>query len=279
MILIADSGSTKTDWRLISEEGAIQQFTSEGLNPWYHPDESYEERFKACFNEIENDQIKEVHFYGSGVTPGLQTKRVSDILSTCFPNASVAANDDMLGAARALCDGQTGIAAILGTGSNICVCDGHEILERRPSMGYVLGDEGSGAYLGKLLLKAYVQGELSEELHSSFEARFNLTKEDILHKIYKEPLPNRFMAGFSKFIFQNKGEASADQLIIQCFWDFFEQQVTRIAANQTTPLHVTGSVGYYYGDYLRKVASEFNVNIGKVLEKPIAALTLYHLEK
>ena len=188
-------------------------------------------------------------------------------------------NSDLLGAARSLCGKNPGIAAILGTGANTCYCDGGEIAENRTSGGFILGDEGSGAHIGKTFVQAFINDEMPEELAARFFARFNLSKDDIIDAVYRKPMPNRFLASFSKFIYQNLKEQFVIDLVAGCFDLFFDKYICRYAKYREVKLSCTGSVAFYYSNILRAVAANKGVKIDTISETPIAGLTLYHLEE
>jgi N-acetylglucosamine kinase-like BadF-type ATPase len=185
----------------------------------------------------------------------------------------------MLAAARCLCGRNAGLVAILGTGSNTCYYNGTEIRNSVASLGYVLGDEGSGAHIGKTFIQAYLNHELPEHLEKRFFERFKLTKDDILDSVYRKPMPNRFLASFSKFVFQNLKEQYVIDMVVKCFAQFFEKHICKYPLHKEMQLNCSGSIAFYFSDVLRKVASEYSVNIGTIVESPIAGLTLFHLEE
>ncbi|MCK6649532.1 MAG: N-acetylglucosamine kinase [Bacteroidia bacterium] len=283
MILIADSGSTKTDWRLIDEEKNIHQFQTQGLNPYFHTSEQIAEiiqhelvsKFSNTIN-FSGSKLS-IHFYGAGCKVEDKKTLVKDALLKLFPSAEVYVESDMLGAARALCGRSPGIAAILGTGSNTCYYDGNKIVENRTSTGFILGDEGSGAHIGKTFIQAFLNDELPEELAIRFQERFKLNKDEIIDAVYRKPLPNRFLASFSKFVYQNQKEEYILQLLITCFEQFFDKHVCKYSRHKQLQLNCVGSVAFYYSNILRGVADKKGVIMGTIVESPISALTLYHL--
>jgi len=276
LILIADSGSTKTDWRILHTNGEIKQAKSIGFNPFHIGKE-------AIIKEINDNlssQIKaiptEIHFYGAGCSTITNQTMIKDALLAQWPAAIVKVEHDLLAAARALCLNEPGIACILGTGSNSCFYNGLEIEKNIPSLGYVLGDEGSGVAIGKKLLKEYLRGATPENITQKIDKRFNLSIEDVLNKTYKEPLPNRFLASFAKFVFQDIKEPYLYHLVYNSFADFFEQNVMRYPGYEKQKVHFTGSIAFYFANILRQVASDKNILVQNILESPIAGLTLYH---
>jgi N-acetylglucosamine kinase-like BadF-type ATPase len=277
-LLIADSGATKTDWRFIDENGGIVAFRSEGYNPWLVNAEQMEESMRReVLVALGEQQPSQLYFYGAGCGTPEKKEVVAAVLSKLFGKTTIEVDTDLLGAARSLCGPEPGIAAILGTGSNSCSFDGVAIVENRPSLGYVLGDEGSGAGLGKELLRKFLYDDLDLRLKENFVKRFNLTRAEILDHIYKQPLPNRYLASFAKFIFQNIEHAQCTEIVIENFRAFFTHHILRYPGAKELPLHVTGSVGFYFSNLLRRVAEEQEVRLGRVTETPIAGLLNYHI--
>jgi N-acetylglucosamine kinase-like BadF-type ATPase len=282
MLLIADSGSTKTDWRLVGAHNAITQLATQGLNPYFISEQDLVQvlKLEVVPHVKEAGSVDQVFFYGSGTGAEEKRKVLERSLKAVFTNARIEVNTDILGAARALCGNAPGVAAILGTGSNTCFYDGKTITCQAPSLGFILGDEGSGAHLGRTFLSALLANELPRDLTQRFFERFGTSKEDILDRLYRQPLPNRYLASFAKFIHQNLKDEQVTRLTADCFRAFFEKQVMRLPSHGPSPatFHCTGSVGFYFSNILRRVAEEKHIITGKILESPIAALTLYHLE-
>jgi len=280
MILIADSGSTKTLWRLIDDKKNIHQINSMGINPYFREKDELNIELKDIFkNQISPlGKLKEVHFYGAGVSTAENVKFVEQAISQSFEIDNIFVEHDLLGAARALCGREFGITCILGTGSNSCVYDGEKIISNVPSLGFILGDEGSGAYIGKKFLNALLYEEIEKDLIDRFYKRFDLSKEIIIKKVYKEALPNRFLASFSKFIYQNLKQQYFQDLICECFDDFCKKQIMKYPEIKNTKVHFTGSVAFYYSNFLRKILEKNDIFVGNITENPIAGLTLYHLD-
>ncbi len=281
MILIADSGSTKTDWRLIQAEEKIRPVQTAGINPFFQDKNTIKIILQDSLIPaiaIDAKEVKQIYFYGAGCSTADKKQEVAGALSELFIHAGVHIETDMLGAARALCGKEAGIACILGTGSNSCYYDGTTITENTPSFGYLFGDYGSGAHIGKTLIQQYFDKQLPADLQKNFEARKENTRELMLENVYKKPFPNRYLAGFSKFVFQNKEHPYCIDLLKKCFHLFFEKQVEQYPAHKKVPIHAVGSVAYYYNSIVKAVAEERGLNMGTIIETPIAALTLYHLE-
>jgi glucosamine kinase len=275
--LIADSGSTKTDWRIIYPDGQIKQTRTSGINPYF---QSKEEISLALQNELMpvlDTVMNEVHYYGAGCSAPDKVALVTEVLSEAFPEAGITVNGDMLAAARSLCGHEKGIACILGTGSNSCFFDGQQISQQIPNLGFWLGDEGSGGHLGKLLLQAYLHKELPEALHAKFSKRYNEpTRNEIIENLYNKPFPNRYAASFAKFLFDNRTDAFAYKMVYKAFDEFFARYVVKYEGHLNVPVHFVGSIAFYHSNILRQVALDRNIMVKNILESPIAGLTLYH---
>jgi len=276
MKLIADSGSSKTDWRLLSLEQKIEQFDCNGLNPDFHSSESIYQEVSNCFSMEIAKRIEEIYFYGSGSSSDSRKQIVKEGLKRHFTSASIYIEHDLLGAARAACGHEKGIAGILGTGSNCCAFDGTKIINDYRSGGYILGDEGGGVDMGKRLLKAYIEDVLPSHLQERFEGRYNTNVDEILEHIYKKTLPNRYIAQFSRFVFHHKEDAFIAKIIHSVFNDFFDYKVLRFEDSKEWPLNIVGSIGFYFQEEIRRVAKKKGIHIGRIIEKPIASLSLYH---
>lgn len=279
MLLVADSGSTKTAWRLVDKNKKIEHFHTEGLNPYFKSHgEIIEEIMGALVpNFPKHVTISNIFFYGAGCSSNEKCELMKDALQQCFPSALIDVRHDILGAARATCGNTEGIVCILGTGSNSCLYDGKKIISVIGGLGYILGDEGSGAHLGKSLLSAYLNHELPDDLKNEFETIYRLTKEEIDKRVYEKPLANRFLASFSKFIGDHQQHAFFSQMIENCFDLFFVKHVCRYPAYNSKPVHFVGSVAYYYSEILKKTALKRDIIVGKILPYPVEELTLYHI--
>lgn len=277
MILIADSGASKTNWRLISPEGNIEQAQTAGFNPYYQPVEFFiNELNDVLLPQIKEHKIDQVFYYGTGCSTIENIKKVKFAISAVFKNAVVDINHDLLAAARALCGDKPGIACILGTGANSCYYNGFEIVNNEPSLGYILGDEGSGAYIGKQLLISYIRKELPQVIMDRLDKRFELSKDKILINVYQGNAPAKYLASFSKFIFQNLKEPDLFKMVYYSFEQFFVKNIMKYDGYKELPVHFTGSVAFYYGNILRQVASDKQINVRNITEDPIAGLALYH---
>ncbi|RZK49384.1 MAG: N-acetylglucosamine kinase [Pedobacter sp.] len=282
MILIADGGSTKTNWCLINEAGRKILFNTEGYNP-YFSDSAYIEKslHESLPENLERAKINEVYYYGAGCSTDANREIVASAMRKIFTQAEIQIGHDLLASCRALLGDEAGFAAILGTGTNTCLYDGHDISLNIDSLGYFLGDEGSGSYIGKKLLADYMKGFMPEKLSQIFFDTYKLTNEDIFDHIYNKPLPNRFCASFSKFIYDNKDQFKeySESIVDYAFTAFFENLVVHYPNYKNYRLNCVGSVGYSFRDVLSVVADRYEMGIGKIIRSPIDDLVNYHLNK
>jgi len=276
MILIADSGSTKTDWALQSADGTLAQFHTQGINP-FHQERAVIAGIlsRELLPQLDADAVDSVCSYGSGVRPEQEPVMIS-LLQEAFPHArQVEAHSDLLGAARALCGHNYGIASILGTGANSCLYDGEAIIQNTPALGYILGDEGSGGVLGKHFLHELYKGVLSENIRSEFEREYGLTMADVVQRVYREPMPNRFLASLAPFIHRHLSDDAVKQIVINNFCDFFRYNI-RPYGHPEMPVSCVGSVAWYFRDQLAEAAEREGFTLGTVLCSPIEGLIRFH---
>lgn len=280
MILIADSGSTKTDWRLILNKDEIGQAKTIGFNPYYQGTEEIAKELQENLLPQLSTSPSEIYFYGSGCSNEEKSNIVSNALKSVFPKAEkIIVNHDLLAAARALCNNEEGIACILGTGSNSCLYNGKEIVANKPSLGYILGDEGSGATLGKKIVVGYLNKDLPKHLCEKFEKRYKTHKDEILDHVYRKPYPNRYLASFSQFLFHNLSDPYIYKLVYTSFEEFFIRNVYKYENYRNFKIHFVGSIAFYYSNILRQVANDQGLHVKNILETPISGLTLFHLNE
>lgn len=277
MILIADSGSTKTTWVLINEHEIIKSVSTAGYNPYYYEEESLE---NIVTNELAPNlsglMPEKIYYYGSGCSSELACNRVMNVLSANFSDALITINHDLTGAAVALLKNKAGIACILGTGSNSCLWDGEKIIENVPSVGYLLGDEGSGTYLGMRILKGIMEQSAPNELIDRFYESYKLTFESILDILYSKAEPNKFLSSISLFASQNINAPWVKQQVANSFTDFIDNQIKRYINYKSYPVCFTGSVAYHYREILNEVMKDNNINLNLILKEPIEGLIEYH---
>lgn len=277
MILVADSGSTKTSWCLINEKAGLSFFNTEGYNP-YFVNSSYiaQSLSLGLPSVIPPLQISHIYFYGAGCFED-KTHIIKDALQKVFPTATLAVGLDLLGSARAVLHDQPGFAAILGTGTNSCLYDGSAITANIDSLGYLLGDEGSGFYIGRQLLGDYIREYMPAAVRADFFAAYGLTREQIMDRVYSEKLPNRYCAGFVQFISVSTADKEyTNQLVKNAFIDFFERLVTKYPNYRQYSFNCTGSVGYAFKDILSAVATLYGMKPGGIIRTPIEGLARYH---
>ncbi len=274
-ILIADSGFTKTDWRLISTDGAIEQARTLGINPYYQTEEEMKEVIQDLYGQMPG-VMDQIYYYGTGCSSGTNRDKIAKILKNYYPAAEVDVNHDLLAAARSLCGDEAGIACIIGTGTNSCLYDGKKITSNIPSLGWAIADEGGGTYLGKMLVTDYYRKDMPKHLRVTFKETFGLTKDDFLAHIYQEPMPGRFLATFAKFIGHHIKDPYMYQLVAHGFNLFLTKNVMKYDGFQDLPVHFTGSVAYHFGTILRSVAQDKGIYVKHISEHPIAGLTLFH---
>lgn len=279
MILIADSGSSKTDWRVIDDHGEIRQFRTIGFNPFYQTAGEMAEGMRSTDLLQLIGRVEQVYFYGAGCTSDKNKAIVTRTINSFYEKAKVSVDHDLMAAARATCGHLPGIACILGTGSNSGDYDGHDIVANRPSPGYLLGDEGGGAYIGKHFLQDFIYDDMPLAIRELAIKEFDFSIISIQENVYQKPFPNRYMASFCNFITRNKADSYCYLLIYNGFKDFFHRHVMRYDDYTSKPVNFVGSIAYYNSDILRKVAADLDIHVNIILETPIAGLTLYHKEK
>lgn len=277
MILIADSGSSKIDWRLLSLSGRIGQTQTPGFNPYYQPIQDLHDIIQQHLLPLtEEERVKKIYFYGTGVSSQKNKDVMRETFLKYFPDVYTEIDWDLLAAARALCGEEPGIACILGTGSNSCLYNGHEITGQVANLGWILADEGSGTSLGKKILFDYLRKKMPPELEAQFHKRFPLSREEFLEKVYQGEKPGTFLASFSRFIFQHLKDPYCYQLVYKSFEEFFENTVMAYEGYRNLKVHFVGSIAFYFSDLVRQVANDKGVTVKNILEAPIAGLTLFH---
>ena len=291
MILIADSGSTKTDWILVASDGTQAELHTDGINPARDArDIIYNVLYHDLLTQIPSDISREelsrsgcqgsegaVYFYGAGcIEPFSQTVR--SVLKDLFPCCKVEVESDLLGAARALCGHEPGIACILGTGSNSCLYDGRDIIMHTPPLGYILGDEGSGSFLGKVLVNGLFKGVLPDELKQAFCNKYDMELPGIIEHVYREPSANRFLASLVPFIVEHRNHPSIHDLLVDAFRQFFVRNVA-IYGHKEMPIHCVGGIAYQFADELSEAAASEGMQMGRIMLRPIQSIVQYHLQQ
>jgi len=279
MKLIADSGSTKTDWRVLTQGQNAYQLITNGLNPYYQDTDAISETLTTqLLPHLTATDVQAVHFYGAGCANPEANAIVERALRQLFPNLNTAEVDsDMLGAARGACQHEPGIVCILGTGSNACCYNGQQITRGIQSLGFWLGDEGSGGYLGKTLVRDYFQNCLPDDLHAAFAQRYpQLDRATLLDNAYKKPFPNRYFASFTPFLSEHINHPYANKLVIDAFTLFLITYVVRFSEAAQWPVHFVGSVAHHFAPQLRQAIQNIGCTMGQILQSPGDGLAKFH---
>ncbi len=275
-ILIADSGATKAEWSLVGG-GKTKTISTQGISPYFLDTKQISELLqKELMPKLKGQRIDEVYYYGTGCANPANARSVAKAIKTQLPQARIDVTHDLLAAARALCGHEKGIACILGTGSNSCFYNGKKMVKNSPGLGYVLGDEGSGAYLGKKVLQYYLYGTFDDELRGRFDLTYMTNTTEILENVYKKPLPNRYLAGFAKFLAENRGHFMIENIIEDGLNDFFFNHLCKYREIWQMPVNFVGGVAYGFRDVLQELCNVYEFQLGTVLKKPMSGLIEYH---
>lgn len=274
--LIADSGSTKTEWCLLDEKKA-KKLTTGGINPYFITE-------TECLDMLQRelklgkakDDISEVYFYSAGVKAPQNQKTMTAILKQHLGIKDVHVHTDMLGASRATCKQEKGVTAILGTGSNSCYYDGSKITKQHPSLGYILGDEGSGTAMGRKVLQHFFYQTFDGDLHEAFINKYGNDLPGVLHKVYKEPLANRYLASFTEFLTDHRGHYMIENIIEDTLLEFFTKNLLKYRESWKYPIHFVGSVAFEFKDVLLSVIDQYGLSVGSIVKSPIDGLKSYH---
>ncbi len=277
MILIADSGSTKTNWSVVEHGELLQQISTKGINPFFQSEEEIGNEIAASLlPQLKSQELDTVYFYGAGcIFDKVDTVRCA-ISKNLRVKGDIEVCTDMLAAARGLCGHDAGIACILGTGSNSCYYDGVNIVSNVSPLGFILGDEGSGANLGKLLVGDLLKNQMTPGLKEKFLKQFNLTPADIIDRVYRKPFPNRFLASLSPFLAENIQEPCVHALVLNSFKSFLKRNVMQYENYRNSKVHFIGSVAFYYKETLAEAVCEMGIQLGTILKSPMEGLIAYH---
>lgn len=281
MILVADSGATKTDWCLLDGTDGKSFFQTRGLNPSYASDsQTFHHEFRELQTWVENSgNVEEIFFYGAGCSTEEACRLIQMLGNKYFPNAATLVFTDIFGACRAVCGKKDGLVGILGTGSNSCIYKDGKIAENIPSVGYMLGDEGSGTYIGKMVLKKYLTGFLPDELAKDFAEKFPLSRAEFLNLLYHQPAPNRLFKSITPFAVENRNHPFMRDLVMECFCDFFENQIVKYENYSNYNLYFAGSVAFLFADTLSDTARKYGLKIDGIQRSPIEGLAEFHSKK
>lgn len=277
-ILIADSGSTKTDWCVCRNGEIVQALQTQGLNPYHQTEEVIAEVLtnelkSALRTELKSDT--QVIFYGAGCANEAACSRVRNVIEAVLGLTDVQVYTDLLGAARALCGHKEGIACVLGTGSNSCLYDGKQIVANVPPLGYILGDEGSSAVLGRRLLSDCFKNQLPLALQEEFLKKYNLSQEKVLERVYRQPLVNRFLASLTPFLSEHREVPEVHKLLVESFTEFLQRNVIQYR-RPWLPINCVGSIASVFSAELKEAAEALGMEMGVILQSPMKGLIAYH---
>lgn len=282
MYLIADSGSTKTDWCLCMDNSSEIIIQTQGINPYHQTEEAIElvlaeELLPHLHSNVKSnsEDNPRVIFYGAGCANEAACNRVGDAIRKVLSVNDIGIYSDLLGAARALCGHEEGIACVLGTGSNSCLYDGKEIIANVPPLGYILGDEGSSAVLGRRLVGDCLKNQLPESVRNEFLSEYGLTQELILERVYRQPLANRFLASLTPFLSKHREVPEVHALLVESFVDFFVRNVKQYR-RPWLPIHFVGSIANVFKAELKEAAESLGMELGCILKSPMEGLVKYH---
>ncbi len=277
MILIADSGSTKIDWCVVDHGKLVKQVFTCGMNALLLTEDEMQLRIATeLMPEIKDFNIDKVYYYGAGCVSDEVCGNVRNAIAANIDAREIEVHSDLLAAARALCDHNAGIACILGTGSNSCVYDGKDIVDNVSPLGYILGDEGSGAVLGKILVGDVLKQQLPQELCDKFLEQYGLDRLTIIRRVYKEPQANRFLASLTRFLIENIEHPAIYALVYNSFKSFFVRNIANYDNYKELKVNFVGSIAYYYSAVLKQVSADMGCAIGTIIQSPMEGLLNYH---
>jgi N-acetylglucosamine kinase-like BadF-type ATPase len=278
-ILLADSGATKCEWCLAETKKRTQTVFTQGISPYFLDTTQIETilRTELLPNFKKTPVIDAVYYYGTGCSNPGNIKIVKKAIAKVFPGTQIEVTDDVTGAARALCKDEKGMACILGTGSSACYYNGKKIVKNSPGLGYVLGDEGSGTWLGRKVLQYYLYNTFDEELRYKFDAKYATTRAEILENVYKKPLPNRYLASYTLFLAENRGHYMVENIIEDGLNDFFFTHLCKYTESWKLPIHFVGGVSFAFSDIITDLCQSYEFEQGIILKNPMEGLIQYHV--
>ena len=277
MILLADSGSTKTDWLVADDFGETRRFQTSGINPFFRTTEDIVNELVPVFKQ-HHLPVEEIYFYGAGVVNEEKAEVIKRVMRQLFGDVRCEVASDVLGAARAVCGNTAGIACILGTGANACYYDGEQVVKGIPPMGFILGDEGSGVVLGRELIGDYFKGVMPADLREKFYAQFGVEKDAVLERVYRTEKPNKYLASFTLFLSENIRERYCRDLVQMQFRAFIERNILQLPESKNLPVSFVGSIAHYFRDVLEEELAKHKLTVGTIQKEPIEALLAYHFQ-
>ncbi len=277
-ILIADSGATKCEWCLVEPKKNTQTVFTQGISPYFLNAAQIESILRnELLPYLKTDDVTNVYYYGTGCISADKALFVKKAIARVFTKPSIAVTHDLMAAAHSLCGTEKGIACILGTGSNSCYFNGKTMAKNSPGLGYVLGDEGSGASLGKKVLQYYLYHTFDEDLTYKFDLKYNTSNEEVLENVYRKPFPNRYLASFALFLAENRGHYMIENIIEDVLNDFFFTHLCKYGESWKYPISFVGSVAWGFKDVLKDLCAVYEFELGKILKNPMEGLVDYHL--
>ncbi len=278
MILIADSGATKTKWALVKSDFQSEIFKTEGLHPLFVNQSDIIRVLETIPLKDESRSIEKIYFYGAGCSSPQRIEKLQNEITNYFPDAILRIDTDMVGACKAMCQNEAGITAILGTGSNSAFWNGEEILIQQKSLGYLLGDEGSGANLGLNLIKKILRKEVNDKLVEEFYVEYELSESELINNLYQHRFPNRYLAGFAPFLKKHEHLEEMAAIVYQQLKEFFEISLMGYPNVTEFPIHFIGSVAQHFAKVIEQIGAEFKLSIGNTCTDPMEGLINYHLK-
>jgi glucosamine kinase len=276
LTLIADSGSTKTVWCLLDGKKK-KTILTQGISPYFLSVNEIKSIIELeLITKLKGAVPSAIYYYGTGCANINNAKSVKTALKKAFPKSAVSVESDLMGAAKALCGKDKGVACILGTGSNSCFFNGKKIIKNSPGIGFILGDEGSGSYMGKKVIQHFLYNTFDPDLMDRFNAKYNTNAVEILEAVYKKPLPNRYLANFAGFLAENRGHYMIENIIEDSFNDFFFNHLYKYRESWTMPIHFVGSVAYGFRDVLKQMCHTYEIKLGNIQKNPMDGLVKYH---
>lgn len=278
--LIIDAGATKTEFVILQNKSTVHQFRTAGINANYASDEQIDAIFEQFVASCPEPKLTldKITYYGAGCANEQNAIRLGTFIARFFPDVSFHIYSDLMEACHALCGHKSGLVAILGTGSSSCLFNGTSIVKRAPSLGYLIGDEGSGTYLGKQLITQYMLRRLSPPIIDKIENTFDLNSEKVIENIYKKDAPNKFFASFAPFIQENIDDSSINSLCKNAFKAFFDNQIGFYNKNEYKSVNFIGSIAFYFKDIIAEVAEKEDIPLGKIIASPMSQLIEFHTE-
>lgn len=275
MILIADSGSTKTEW-LFSYENEMKIAVTQGLHPLFITEENLTKIIEIELPENFKQNVSQLFFYGAGCASKEGQEKIKRVLSKIFDSAKIEVASDLLGAAHACCGNKKGIVAILGTGSSVCQYNGKEIEIIRPSLGYVLGDEGSGNHIGKKLLNDFFTAKMPTDLFEKFVKKYALTRENVIESIYRSEFPNRYLAAFALFAAEHIDTVYCKKIVKDSIMELFDHHIIPLYEKSKLPVSFNGSIAFYFQEIVMEICRAKNIQVNKIIQSPGEKLVEYH---